>query len=88
MSEAEVLCDAAEMFYRKHKSCPARANVGVSDYMLSFSTLVSYLQVLPTPLHFVMYSAAHTQPPPHSLSLSAPSELVVLTVANSLHLAD
>lgn len=63
MSEAEVLCDAK----RKHKSCPVLVDVGVSGYMLSFSTLISYLQFLLTPLHFVMYSAAHIHSPPYSL---------------------
>ena len=48
------------------KNCQVLVNVGVSGYMLSFSTLISYLQFLPTPLHFVMYSA-HTHSPPYSL---------------------
>lgn len=88
-SEAEMLCDAAgDVLKKAQKLSSILLNVGVSGYMLSFSTLISYLQFLLTPLHFVMYSSAHIHSPPYSFSLSVLRELVVLTVANSSHLAN
>lgn len=73
--------DAADRGERTHKSCPTLANVGVSGYVLSFSTLLGYLQYSLTPLHFVMFSAAHIHSPPYSLSLS-----LLLWLHSALHI--